>query len=109
GKLVAADVHARRTQGTESVEAESSPASAGGQIYIAEDSAFTQANCFRDTREALIAKKKSDGSKAVRRSRIDAVEGLDLCNDDFDPADDLQVARDGRAPFVALPAGPSPA
>src|SRR6266516_3685140 len=105
GNRVGPEIVERTTDGTEKIACGKIPASAGGQLYIAEDIAFTQGTCFRDTREALIAKKKSDGSEAVLLSRIDAVEGLDLCNDDFDPADDLQVARDGSAAFVALPSG----
>src|SRR5438093_7059306 len=105
GHRVGAEIVERTTDGTEQIACDKIPASAGGQLYIAEDIAFTQGDCFRDTREALIAKKKSTGSEDVLLSRIDAVEGLDLCNDDFDPADDLQVTRDGSATFVALPAG----
>src|SRR4029077_6444314 len=75
--------------------------------YIAEDHAYSAGpNCFRDTREALIAKRKSNGSEAVLLFRIDAAEGLDACNDDFDPVDDLEVSRDGSSgAFVAFPAG----
>ena len=105
GNRVGAEIVERTTDGTEQIACDKIPASAGGQLYIAEDIAFTQGTCFRDTREALIAKQKSTGSEDVLLSRIDAVEGLDLCNDDFDPADDLQVARDGSAAFVALPSG----
>jgi len=105
GNRVGAEIVERTTVGTAEIACDKIPASAGGQLYIAEDIAFTQGNCFRDTREVLIAKKKSTGSEDVLLSRIDAVEGLDLCNDDFDPADDLQVARDGSAAFVALPSG----
>src|SRR5258705_433995 len=95
----------RTTDGTTQIACDKIPASAGGQIYLAEDLAFSQGNCFRDTREALVAKKKSTGAEDVLLFRIDAVEGLDPCNDTFDPADDLEVARDGSAAFVALPAG----
>jgi len=105
GNRVGAEIVERTTDGTAEIACDKIPASAGGQLYIAEDIAFNQGNCFRDMLEELIAKKKSNGSEVVLLSRIDAVEGLDLCNDDFDPADDLQVARDGSAAFVALPAG----
>src|SRR5438046_3192138 len=105
GNRVGAEIVERTTDGTEQIACDKIPASAGGQLYIAEDIAFTQGTCFRDTREALITKQKSTGSEDVLLSRIDAVEGLDLCNDDFDPADGLQVARDGSAAFVALPSG----
>ena len=105
GNRVGAEIVERTTDGTEQIACDKIAASAGGQIYIAEAIAFTQGNCFRDTREALITKQKSTGSEDALLSRIDAVEGLDLCNDDFDPADDLQVARDGSAAFVALPSG----
>src|SRR3989475_10973851 len=105
GNRVGAEIVERTTDGTAEIACDKIPASAGGQIYIAEDIAFSQGNCFRDMLEELIAKKKSNGSEAVLLSRIDAVEGLSLCNDDFDPADDLQVARDGSAAFVALHGG----
>jgi len=105
GNRVGAEIVERTTDGTAEIACDKIPASAGGQIYIAQDIAFSQGNCFRDMREALIAKKKSTGAEDVLLFRIDAVEGLDACNDAFDPADDLEVARDGSAAFVALPAG----
>jgi len=106
GNRVGAEIIERLTDGTTMVACDKIPASAGGQIYIADDIAYSAgASCFRDTREALVAKKKSNGSENVLLFRIDAVEGLDPCNDAFDPADDLEVARDGSAAFVALPAG----
>ena len=105
GTRVGAEIVERTTDGTAQIACDKIPASAGGQIYLAEDLAFSQGNCFRDTREALVAKKKSTGAEDVLLFRIDAVEGLDPCNGAFDPADDLEVARDGSAAFVALPAG----
>jgi hypothetical protein len=103
GNRVGAEIVERTTDGTAQIACDKIPAAAGGQIYIAEDLTFSQGNCFRDMREALIAKRKSTGSENVLLSRLDAVEGEDLCNDDFDPVDDIEVARDGSAAFVALP------
>ena len=106
GNRVGAEIIERLTDGTTMIACDKIPASAGGQIYIADDIAYSpNASCFRDTREALVAKKKSNGSENVLLFRIDAVEGLDACNDDFDPVDDLEAARDGSAIFAALPNG----
>jgi len=81
------------------------PAASGGQIYIAEYRAVSgPPDCFRDAKEALVARRKGTGAETVLVDRIDAAEGLAPC-DDYDPADDLQVTRDGAAVFVALPGG----
>ncbi len=105
GNRVGAAIVERLPDGTAQIACDKIPARAGGQLYIAEDLAFSQGTCFRSMLEELIAKKKSDGREVVLVPRIDAVEGLDLCNDDLDPADDLEVTRDGSAAFVALPGG----
>ncbi len=106
GNRVGAGIVERTTDGTTQIACDRIPAAAGGQIYLAEDLAYSPApSCFRSTREALIAKRKSDGNESVLVFRLDAAEGLDPCNDDFDPVDDLEVARDGSVAFVAYPAG----
>jgi PKD repeat protein len=106
GNRVGAGIVERTTDGTTQIACDKIPAAASGQIYLAEDLAYSPApSCFRSTREALIAKRKSDGNESVLVFRLDAAEGLDPCNDDFDPVDDLEVARDGSVAFVAYPAG----
>ncbi len=106
GNRVGAGIVERTTDGTTQIACDKIPAAAGGQIYIAEDLAYSPAaSCFRDMREALVAKKKSNGNENVLVFRIDAAEGLDPCNDDFDPVDDLEATRNGGAVFAALPAG----
>src|SRR5713226_3814420 len=106
GNRVGAGIVERTTDGTTQIACDKIPAAAGGQIYIAEDRAYSPAaSCFRDMREALVAKKKSNGNEDVLVFRIDAAEGLDPCNDDFDPVDDLEATRNGGAVFAALPAG----
>jgi PKD repeat protein len=106
GNRVGAGIIERTTDGTTQIACDKIPAAAGGQIYIAEDRAYSPAaSCFRDMREALVAKKKSTGNEDVLVFRIDTAEGLDPCNDDFDPVDDLEATRNGSAVFAALPAG----
>ncbi len=106
GNRIGAEIVERTTDGTTQVACDKIPPAAGGQIYIAEDLAYSPApSCFRDMREALIAKRKSNGTETVLVFRIDAAEGLDPCNDDFDPVDDLEAARDGSSVFAAMPAG----
>ena len=105
GNRTAAEIIERTSAGTTQLACDAIPAAAGGQIYIAAYRAVTSpGDCFRDSREALIAKRKSNGNEDVLMSRIDAAEGLDPC-DDYDPSDDLQTTRTGSAVFVALPNG----
>jgi len=104
GNRTGANIVYRTTANTAQLACDGVPAAAGGQIYIAEYRAVS-GNCFRTSREALVALRKSNGAKTVLNPRIDAAEGLDACNDDYDPTDDLEVSRDGSTVFVALPNG----
>jgi hypothetical protein len=108
GNRTGAEIVERLTDGTTQLACDKKPASANGQIYIAKDLAYSPGpSCFRDTREALVAIRKDNGNELSPPLlfRIDAAEGLDACNDDFDPVDDLEVTRDGIGAFVAFPAG----
>jgi len=105
GNRTAAQIIERTTAGTTQLACDAIPAASGGQIYIAAYRAVeSPGDCFRDSREALIAERKSNGTQDVLMSRIDTAEGLDPC-DDYDPSDDLQTTRTGSAVFVALPNG----
>lgn len=81
---------------------------ASGRLFLAE---FRETpgsgSCFRDGREALTTVRKTTGNKSVVPGweRIDAAEGFDLCNDDVDQAEDLQVSDDGGTVYASLPTG----
>src|SRR5206468_4754159 len=62
--------------------------------------------CFRDAKERLVVVRKANGSSPPPlMDRIDAVEGLDLCDGDLDPVANLEVSRDGSAVFATLSDG----
>ncbi|HYR95844.1 MAG TPA: PKD domain-containing protein, partial [Candidatus Binatus sp.] len=105
GNRTGAEIVRHTTVSTTQMACDGVPAASGGQIYIAEYRAVSgPPDCFRDAKEALVARRKGTGAETVLVDRIDAAEGLAAC-DDYDPADDLQVTRDGAAVFVALPGG----
>jgi PKD repeat protein len=106
GARTGAQIVARTPMCTTQMASDAVPAAAGGEVYLAwYQSVSLPAACIRSELEELVAFRKSDGMQTVLVPRIDAVEGLDPCNDDYDPADDLEVARDGSAVFAALPGG----
>jgi PKD repeat protein len=105
GKRVGAAIVMRTTENTAQIACDAIPPASGGNVYMAEYHAVTSTgNCFRSDREALVTIRKSTGTETTLLPRIDAAEGLGPC-DDYDPADDLEAARDGSAVFVALPGG----
>jgi hypothetical protein len=105
GNRTGAEIVGRTSAGTTQLACDDIPARSGGQIYIAAYRAVTSpSDCFRDSREALIAKRKSNGNEDVLIPRIDAAAGVDPC-DDYDPAADLQTTRNGGAVFAALESG----
>jgi hypothetical protein len=75
---------------------------AGGRVYAAEFHNYDNQQCFRDSLESLTAWRKTTGAAQTLLDRIDAVEGAQLCEDDIDSAQDLEVVRDGSAVFAAL-------
>lgn len=82
------------------------PARQGGRIFMAEfNNINAPSNCFRDAKESLVAVSKSTGAEVELLSRIDAVEGLDACNDDVDNLTDLEVTRDGTQVFGSFGTG----
>jgi len=82
------------------------PARQGGRIFMAEfNNINAPASCFRDAKESLVAISKSSGNEVELLSRIDAVEGLDACNDDIDNLTDLEVTRDGARAFASFSTG----
>jgi hypothetical protein len=105
GDRTGATILGRIADGTARLACDRIPASRGGQAYLAEYRAVLgPATCLRDAREALVARRKSDGVDDSLLSRIDAVEGRGDC-DDYDPVQSLEVTPDGTAAFVALSGG----
>ncbi|HJQ84505.1 MAG TPA: PKD domain-containing protein [Candidatus Binatia bacterium] len=103
GNRTGAQILARTTSGTTQATCDRTPASQGGQVYLAEYRAVIgPSECFRDAREALVARKKSNGTENVLMPRIDAAEDLPEC-EDYDPVTDLKIVPDGSAVFASLP------
>jgi hypothetical protein len=103
GNRTGANILGRITSGTTQMGCDSIAPAAGGQAYLAEYRDVTSpANCFRDAREALVARRKSNGNDNTLMTRIDAAENDDPC-DDYDPSTDLKVTPDGSAVFASLP------
>jgi len=103
GNRTGAEIVARISEGTSQLTCDGIPAAQGGDVYLSEYRAVTSVgNCFRDAREALIARRKTNGMDAELMPRIDAAEGDPVC-DDYDPIDDLKVTPDADAFFAALP------
>jgi hypothetical protein len=107
GNRTVAEILSRTTAGTTQLACDGTAASAGGQLYIAEFHEFTgPPDCFRDSREALVARSKSTRASRVLMPRIDVVEAPVLTEcDDYDPVTDLQITRDGSTVFASLPEG----
>jgi hypothetical protein len=103
GNRTGAEIIARLTSGTTQMTCDAIPTSQGGQAYLAEYRAVTSpSNCFRDAREALVARKKTNGADTTLMNRIDAAENLPDC-EDYDPLTDLHVTPTGAAAFGSLP------
>jgi hypothetical protein len=107
GNRTVAEILTRTTAGTTQMACDGTAAAAGGQLYVAEFHEFTgPPECFRDSREALVARSKSTRASRVLMPRIDTVEAPVLTEcDDYDPVTDLQITRDGSAAFASLPEG----
>jgi len=106
GNRLGAAVLARTSSFTTQIAADAIPPAAGGQLYVAQYQPVTAGRrCMRSGLEQLVAIRKSDGTQTVLIPRIDTVEGLGACADDYDPVADLAVARDGSAVFAALLGG----
>jgi hypothetical protein len=73
----------------------------GGSLYLAEHHDVTApARCVRTAEESLVAVSRATGAATTLLERLDAVEGLDACSDDLDPANDLEVAATHSGPVV---------
>ncbi len=106
GNRTGAAIVARTPMLTTQIASDARAPAAGGSIYVAWFQPVTLASkCLRSAVEQLVAIRESDGSRTVILPRIDAVEGLDGCADEYEPADDIEVARDGSQLFIALPGG----
>jgi hypothetical protein len=74
-------------------------------VYIAETRGVPEVgDCFRDTREGLVAIRKSNGVAQTLLPRIDAAEGLSDC-DDIDNSTHLEVSADGSQAFASFDSG----
>ncbi len=74
----------------------------GGRVYWAQyqDLEFS-GDCFRDSRESLIAIRKSGGGQTVILPRIDAIANVAEC-DDIEEVTDLEMTRDGSTVYASL-------
>ena len=104
GTKTGATIVRHTTDATTQLACDGVAAADGGRFFMAEgESIVLDAACFRDAVERLVAVRKDNGSSPPPLlSRIDAVEGLDLCDGDVDPVADLEVSRDGSAVFASL-------
>jgi len=77
----------------------------GGRIYITDTRSVPEVDtCFRDTREGLVAVRKSSGESQTLMPRIDSAEGVSDC-DDIDNTTHLEVSADGAQAFASFDAG----
>jgi PKD repeat protein len=103
GNRTGAEIVARISSGTSQLTCDAIPAGQGGQAYLAEYRAVPDSNaCFRDAREALVARRKTNGADNALMSRIDAAENNPEC-EDYDPVTDLHITPDADAVFASLP------
>ncbi|HLK10649.1 MAG TPA: PKD domain-containing protein [Candidatus Binatia bacterium] len=73
----------------------------GGSVYLSEyHDVNLPARCFRTAQENLVAVNRATGAATTLLEQLDSVEGLDQCNDDLDPANDLEVATTRNGPIV---------
>jgi PKD repeat protein len=99
GNRTGVEIFARTTTETSQIACDEL---AGGRVYAAEFHNFDSPQCFRDSLESLTAWRKATGASQSLLDRIDAVEGAQLCDDDIDSAQDLEVVKDGSAAFAAI-------
>lgn len=112
GVRTGAEIFARTTTQTTQLACDALPAANDGRVYLADfRNVVETANCFREGEEKLAALRKSNGARSVLVDRIDAVEGLSRCEDDYEEIEDLQITREFPpssprfAAFVTLPNG----
>lgn len=95
----------RTTEDTVHIACDGFAADAGGRVYLAETRSVPEVDvCFRDTREGLVAARKSSGSMQTVMQRIDAAQGLSDC-DDIDNSTHIEVSADGVQAFASFDSG----
>src|SRR5579871_4886780 len=98
GTRTGADILYRTTDSTTQIACDRAP---GGSIYLSEYHDLNlPARCFRSAQENLVAVNRTTGAATTLLRQVDGVEGLDPCNDDLDPANDLEVATTRNGPVV---------
>jgi len=71
-----------------------------GNVYVPEYFDVDSDTCFRIERQALTQIRKSNGLANVIERRLDAIEGIDDCDDLEDTADALAVTPDAKTIFA---------
>ena len=82
---------------------------APGRVFLAQHRGFSAEQCFRDEREDLVGVRKTSGDVDLKLHGIDGAEGLDQCQDELDPVDNLAVSRDGRVAYASFGDNPDTA
>jgi PKD repeat protein len=107
GVRTGADILNRTTTQTEWLACDRLPTGTG-RVYLPEFHEINAgASCFRDGQESLTAVRKTTGVKSIvpGMERIDVVEGLDRCSDDYDESQTLHVSADSSTAFASLTYG----
>ncbi len=105
GNTTGRAIIARTTEDTTHLACDRFGADAGGRVYIDDTRSVPEVgDCFRDTREGLVAIRKSSGASQTIAPRIDAAEGLSDC-DDIDNTTHLEVSADGSRAFASFDSG----
>jgi hypothetical protein len=105
GNPTGKSILARTTEDSTHLACDEFTADAGGRVYVASTRSVPEVpDCFRDTREALLAIRKSNGAEQEVMDRIDGAEGLTSC-DDIDNSTHLEVSTDGAQAFASFDAG----
>ncbi len=98
GARTGANILYRTTDSTTQIACDHAP---GGSLYLPEYHDVTlPTRCFRTAQENLVAVNRSTGTATTLIRQLDGVEGLDPCDDDLDPANDLEVATTRNGPVV---------
>jgi hypothetical protein len=102
GNTTGRRVLARITEDTTHLACDRFASGAGGRVYIDDTRSVPEVgDCFRDTREGLVAIRKSTGATQTLMPRIDSAEGLSDC-DDIDNSTHLEVSADGAQAFASF-------
>ena len=96
---------ARVTGDTTQLACDDVPLAQRGRVYIAEYFDVDSGSCSRTEREALVAIRKDGGGSNVLKARLDAIEGIDGCDDLEDATAALATVGAGDPLFVAFDLG----